>query len=141
MGRRRILICLFLLLIAFLYLNKDIYYISKWHMYVKIENANDTTTVYISNTRWHLGDNYIKYKPQSAEMSNLILHTIGDTIYAIERFMKIAEMHSKDYNLKAVHFKREPLEQHYWSDSTFIKDDTHEWISINHRHGIYKSWK
>jgi len=110
-------------------------------MYVKIENANDTTTVYISNTRWHLGDNYIEYKPQSAEMSNLILHPIGDTIYAIERFMKIAEIHSKDYNLKAVHFKREPLEQDYWSDSTFIKDDTHEWISINHRHGIYKSWK
>ena len=49
MGRRRILICLFLLLIAFLYLNKDIYYISKWHMYVKIENANATTKFFLAN--------------------------------------------------------------------------------------------
>ena len=50
-------------------------------MYVKIENANDTTKVFFSESRWHLGDNYIKYKPQSAEMSNLILHPIGDNGY------------------------------------------------------------
>ena len=87
MGRRHFLIGLFLILTLFFYLSKDIYYISKWRMYVKIENANDTTKVFFSESRWHWGNNYIKYKPQSAEMSNLILHPIGDTLYAIERFM------------------------------------------------------
>ena len=75
-------------------------------MYVKIENANDTTKVFFSESKWHLGDNYIKYKPQSAEMSNLILHPIGDTLYAIERFMKIAEIHSIEYKIKPVRFIR-----------------------------------
>lgn len=143
MGRRHFLIGLFLILTLtlFFYLSKDIYYISKWHMYVKIENANDTTTVYISNTRWNWGDNYIKYRPESAEMSSLNLHPIRDTLYAIQRSMKIFEIYSTNYNFKAVHFKREPLGLDHWSDSTFIKDDAHDWISINHRHGIYKSWK
>ena len=141
MWKRRIFIGIFLFLIAYFYFNKDIYYISKWNMYVKIENAYDTTTVYISKTRWNWGDNYIKYRPESAEMSSLNLHPIRDTLYAIQRSMEIVEIHSKDYNFKAVHFKREPLGLDYWSDSTFIKENTHEWISINHRHGIYKSWK
>ena len=111
-------------------------------MYVKIENANDTTKFFFSESRWHWGNNYIKYKPQSAEMSNLILHPIGDTLYAIEWFMKIAEIHSIEYKIKPVRFIRDrSAMRDYWTDSTFIKENTHEWISINHRHGIYKSWK
>ena len=141
MKKRYIVICLFLFLIVSFYINRDVYYISRWGMYIKIENVKDTTIVYISNTRWNWGDNYIKYRPESAEMSSLNLHPIRDTVYAIERSMEIVEVHSKDYKFKAVHFKREPLELDYWSDSTFIKDGSHEWISINHRHGIYKSWQ
>ena len=49
MGRRHFLIGLFLILTLFFYLSKDIYYISKWRMYVKIENANDTTKVFLAN--------------------------------------------------------------------------------------------
>ena len=141
MKKRYIVICLFLFLIVSFYINRDVYYISRWGMYIKIENVKDTTIVYISNTRWNWGDNYIKYRPESAEMSSLNLHPIRDTVYAIERSMEIVEVHSKDYKFKAVHFKREPLELDYWSDSTFIKDGSHEWISINHRHGIYNSWQ
>ena len=141
MKKRYIVICLFLFLIVSFYINRDVYYISRWGMYIKIENVKDTTIVYISNTRWNWGDNYIKYRPESEEMSSLNLHPIRDTVYAIERSMEIVEVHSKDYKFKAVHFKREPLELDYWSDSTFIKDGSHEWISINHRHGIYKSWQ
>ena len=110
-------------------------------MYIKIENVKDTTTVYISKTRWNWGDNYIKYRPQSAEMSNLGLHPVKDTLYAIEENMEITEIYSKDYKVKTVHFIRDYDKLDYWSDSTFIKDNTHEWISINHRHGICKSWK
>ena len=141
MRKRYIVIGLFLLFIASLYINKDVYYISRWGMYIKIENIKDTTTVYISNTRWTWGDNYIKYRPESAEMSSLNLHPIRDTLYAIQRSMEIVEIYSKDYIFKAVNFKRDPLEFDYWSDSTFIKEKPHEWISINHRHGIYKSWQ
>lgn len=141
MKKRYIVICLFLFLIVSFYINRDVYYISRWGMYIKIENVKDTTIVYISNTWWNWGDNYIKYRPESAEMSSLNLHPIRDTVYAIERSMEIVEVHSKDYKFKAVHFKREPLELDYWSDSTFIKDGSQEWISINHRHGIYKSWQ
>lgn len=141
MKKRYIVICLFSFLIVSFYINRDVYYISRWGMYIKIENVKDTTIVYISNTWWNWGDNYIKYRPESAEMSSLNLHPIRDTVYAIERSMEIVEVHSKDYKFKAVHFKREPLELDYWSDSTFIKDGSQEWISINHRHGIYKSWQ
>ena len=109
-------------------------------MYIKIENNNDTTTIYFSKSRCHLDDNYIKYLPQSAEMSNLGLNPIRDTLYAIEEFMEITEIHSKDYKIKQVSFIRSTTRD-YWTDSTFIKENTNEWISINHRHGIYKSWK
>ena len=74
-------------------------------------------------------------------MSSLSLHPIRDTLYAIQHSMEIVEIYSKDYIFKAVNFKRDPLEFDYWSDSTFIKEKPHEWISINHRHGIYKSWQ
>ena len=139
MWKRGVMIGIFLL-VAYFYINWDIHYIGKLQMYVKIENTNDTTTVYFSKSRWHLGDNYIKYKPQSAEMSNLNLHPIGDTLYAIEEFMEIAEIHSKDYIIKPVSYIRSTIKE-YWSDSTFIKEDSYDWIGINHRHGIYKSWK
>ena len=49
MRKRYIVIGLFLFFIASLYINKDVYYISRWGMYIKIENIKDTTTVYISN--------------------------------------------------------------------------------------------
>ena len=56
--------------------------------------------------------------------------------------MKIAEIHSIEYKIKPVRFIRDrSAMRDYWTDSTFIKENTHEWISINHRHGIYKSWK
>ena len=139
MWKRCVLIGIFLL-VAYFYINWNIYYICKWHMYVKIENNNDTTTVYFSKSRWHLGDNYIKYQPQSAEMSNLILDAIGDTLYALERDMKITKIHSREYKIKPVSYIRS-FSGYYWTDSTFIKDDTNEWININHKHGIYKSWK
>lgn len=142
MWKRRALIGLILLVIAFYFFIWDIYYISKLHMYVKIENNNDTTTVYFSGSRWHLGNNYIKYVPQSAEMSNLSLHPIKDTLYAIEKSMKIVDIHSKEYKIMPVSFIRfNSAIRDYWTDSTFIKENNHDWISINHRHGIYKSWK
>ena len=142
MWKRRIFIGIFLFLIAYFYFNKDIYYISKWNMYVKIENANDTTTVYFSNSRWNFKDNYIKYRPESAEMSNLGLHPIKDILYAIEENMEIIDIQAKDYKVKKVQFiSVRSAMRDYWTDSTFIKENTHEWISINHRHGIYKSWK
>lgn len=141
MRKRYIIITLFLFFIASLYINKDIYYISKWDMYIKIENINDTTIVNISKTRWNWGDNYIKYRPQSAEISTLALHPIKDTLYAIEEEMKIIEIQAKDYKVKKVQFIRDYAQHDYWSDSTFIKERPHDWIRINHRHGIYKSWK
>jgi hypothetical protein len=110
-------------------------------MFVKIEYSNDTATIYLSNSWWHWGDNYIKYRPESAEMSNLILHPIRDTLYAIEENMKITETHVKDYKVKEVQYIRNYAQRDNWSDSTFIKEDIPYWISINHRHGIYKSWK
>ena len=149
MKKKYIIISLFLFLILSLYINKDVYYISRWGMYIKIENnkswKTDTTIVYLSNSRWHWGDNYIKYCPQSAEMSSLNLNPIRDTLYAIERSMEIVEIRSKDYNIKPVRLiwvdKVKSDKSDYWSDSTFIKDKNHDWISINHRHGVYKSWK
>ncbi len=142
MKKRYIVICLFLLLMVYLYINRNIYYISKWGMYIKIENVNDTTIVNISKTRWHWGDNYIKYRPESAEMTFLDIHPIKDTLYVIERNMNnIIETHIKDYKVKEVQFIRCYTQRDYWTDSTFIKENPHEWISINHRHGIYKSWK
>lgn len=111
-------------------------------MYVKIENVNDTTIVNISKTRWHWEDNYIKYQSQSAEMTNLDLNPIKDTLYVIEHYMKIIETHVKDYNVKEVQYVRDYYDKgEYWTDSTFIKEKPHDWIRINHRHGIYKSWK
>lgn len=145
MRKRYIIITLFLLLILFLYVNKDVYYIGKWHMFIKIKNTNDTTTVYLSNSRWHWGDNYIEYLPQSAEMSNLNLYPFRDTIYAREVFMEITNIQSKDYNIKPVHLIRvdkvRSNRNDYWSDSIFLREEIPYWISINHRHGIYKSWK
>lgn len=136
---------LFLFLIFSLYINKDVYYISRWGMYIKIENnkswKTDTTIVYLSDSRWNWGDNYIKYHPYSAEISNLGLHLIKDTLYTIEEDMKIVEIQLKDYKYKIVHFIRDYERFDYWTDSTFIKEDSEDWISINHRHGIYKSWK
>ena len=72
---------------------------------------------------------------------SIIIYTVKDTLYAIEENMEITEIYSKDYKVKTVHFIRDYDKLDYWSDSTFIKDNTHEWISINHRHGICKSWK
>lgn len=131
----------FVLLISYLYLNKDIYYIDRWHLYIKIENKSDTTTIYLSNSRWNFGDDYVKYRPQSAEMSNLILYSNMDTLYAQENHMKIKKIQTKSYFIKPVyliygnHLKGEG---NYWSDSTYLKCP--EWICINHRHGIYNSW-
>ena len=114
-------------------------------MYIKVENANDTTTIYFSSSRWKLGDNYIKYKPESAEISNLNLYPFRDTLYAREVYMRIIDIQSKDYNIKPVHLiwvnKVKSDKSDYWSDSTFLKEDIPYWISINHRHGIYKSWE
>ena len=142
MKKRYIILFLLSFVIFSLYINRNIYYISRWHMYVKIENSQDTTTVYLSNSRWHFEDNYIKYCPQSAEISYLGLNPIKDTLYAIAKYMEIIEIHAKDYNVKAVRFARtEPEGSKYWSDSTFIKDNSHDWIDINHRHGIWKNWE
>lgn len=145
MKKRYIILGLLLFMIASLYINKNVYYISKWHMYIKVENANDTTTVYFSNSRWNLDDNYIKYHPQSAEISNLNLYPFRDTLYAREVYMRIIGIQSKDYNIKPVRLicvdKVKSDKSDYWSDSTFLKKDIPNWISINHRHGIYKSWK
>ena len=144
MKKRYFVISFFLFLIVFLYTNKDVYYISKLHMYIMIKNTNDTTTVYLSNSRWHLGDNYIKYCPESAEMSNLNLYPFRDTLYAQEDHMEITDIQSKDYNIKPVRLiwvdKVRSDSSDYWSDSTWLKEDIPDWISINHRHGIYKSW-
>ena len=143
-----ILIIILFALVAF-YVNRNVYYIDKWGIYIKIENnkswKTDTTIVYFGNSRWHLKDNYIVYCPESAEMSSLSLHPIQDTIYAIEHNMEIVEIQSKDYNIKPVRLiwvdKVKSDKSDYWSDSTFIKEKNHDWISINHRHGVYKSWK
>ena len=111
-------------------------------MYVKTENVNDTTIVNISKTLWHWEDNYIKNQPQSAEMTNLDLNPIKDTLYVIEHYMKIIETHVKDYNVKEVQYVRDYYDKgEYWTDSTFIKEKTHDWIRINHRHGLRKSWE
>ena len=114
-------------------------------MYIKIENANDTTTVYLSNSWWNWGDDYIKYRPQSAEISNLNLFPFMDTLYAQEEYMRITDVKSENYNIKPFRLIRvdkvKSYSSDYWSDSTFLKEDIPYWISINHRHGIYKSWK
>ena len=107
--------------------------------------ANDTTTIYFSNSMFHLRENYIKYLPQSAEMSKLYLYSFNDTLYAREEYMHITDIHSTDYNIKSVHKiwvdKVKSDSSDYWSDSTFIKEDIPFWISVNHRHGINKNWK
>lgn len=145
MKRKYVIVSLFILALAVLYVNKDVYYIKKWHMYIKIENTNDTATVFFSNSMFHLRDNYIKYLPQSAEMSKLNIYPFKDTLYAREVYMHITNIQSTDYNIKPVHQiwvdKVRSDSSDYWSDSTFIKEDIPFWISINHRHGINKSWK
>lgn len=145
MKRKCIVFSLFILVLAIFYVNKNIYYIRKWHMYIKIENTNDTTTVLFSNSMFHMRENYIKYLPQSAEMSKLYLYPFKDTLYAREEYMHITDICSTDYNIKSVHKiwvdKVESDSSDYWSDSTFIKENIPFWISINHRHGINKNWK
>ena len=146
MRKLYIIISLLLLILVYFYINKNVYSISRWKMYIKIENTNnDTTTIYLSNSRWHFGDNYIKFCPQSAELSNLNLYPFKDTLYAREVYMKITDIKSKNYNIKPVHKiwvdKVRSDNGDYWSDSTFLKEEIPYWISINHRHGIYKSWK
>lgn len=141
MKKKYIIICSFLFVLASLYISKDVYYINRWHMFVKIEYSNDTATIYLSNSWWHWGDNYIKYRPQSAEITNLDLNPIKDTLYVIEHYMKIIETHVKDYNVKEVQYIRNYAQRDYWTDSTFIKEKPHDWIRINHRHGLSKSWE
>ena len=72
-------------------------------MYIKIENTNETATVFFSNSMFHLRDNYIKYLPQSAEMSKLNIYPFKDTLYAREVYMHITNIQSTDYNIKPVH--------------------------------------
>jgi len=131
-----------LLVISYMYINKDIYYIAKWHMYLKIENSNDTTTVYFSKSRWSFGGDYVKYRPQSAGTSYLSTCLDGDTLYAKEYYMKITKIQSMDYYIKPVYFiygkNKIKGESDSWSDSTFLKEEYNEWIYINHRHGIFK---
>ena len=142
MKKRYVIGGLILLGIAFFYINRNVYYIDEWKMYIIIENneAKDTTTVYFSNSRWSFGDDYVKYCPQSAETSRLDVFNCIDTLYAVEGDMKIIETESKKYNIKAVHFIRGNKlkdERDYWSDSTFLKTEVSEWYSINHQHGIH----
>ena len=149
MKKRYIVLGLIAFTIASFYINWNVYYVGKWDMYVIVENKNrfqhDTVTVYLSNSRWHWGDNYIEYLPQSAEMSNLNLYPFRDTIYAREVFMEITNIQSKDYNIKPVHLIRvdkvRSNRNDYWSDSIFLREEIPYWIRINHRHGISKSWK
>ena len=149
MRKRYIVWGLIAFTIVLFYINRNVYYVGKWDMYFIVENKNrhkhDTVTVYLSNSRWFYGDNYVKYCPESAEMSNLNLYPFKDTLYAVEISMEITEIQSKDFNIKPVHRiwvdKTRPNTGDYWSDSTFLKEEIPYWISINHRHGIYKSWK
>ncbi len=147
MKKRYIFWGLILFTIVSFYANRNIYYIPKWDMYIKIENnkewMTDTTIVYFSNSRWKFGDNYIKYHPHNAEISNLDIVYAGDSLYAIERYMEILEIVSKDYKIKPVYWEYvslSPIESdlydHYWSDSTWIGNDVQGYIRINHRHGI-----
>jgi len=132
----------FVLLILYLYINKDIYYIDRWHMYIKVENKSDTTTIYFSNSRWSFGNDYVKYCPQSAEISYLMVYLNKDTLYAREHYMKIKKIQTKSYCIKPVYLIHRDLlkgEDNYWSDSTYQKCS--EWIGINHRHGIFYSWE
>lgn len=149
MKKRYIVLGLIAFTIASFYINWNVYYVGKWDMYVIVENKNrfqhDTVTVYLSNSRWFYGDNYVKYIPQSAEMSNLYLYPFNDTLYAREAYMEITDIQSKNYNIKPVHLIRidkvKSNNHDYWLDSTFLKEEIPYWIRINHRHGIYKSWK
>jgi len=142
---RKIVIIGSILAIIYYFLNKDVYYIAKWNMYVKIENKNDTTKVLLSNSRWCFGDNYIKYCPVSAEISNLNMFPYKDTLYAQEQYIKITEIKTTDYHIKPVHKiwvdKIHSDSTDYWSDSTFLKNEIKDWISINHRHGLQTSWE
>ena len=78
-------------------------------------------------------------------MSNLRLFPFKDTLYAVGMNMEIVDIKSKDFHIKPVHRiwvdKIRPNNGDYWSDSIFLKEEIPYWISVNHRHGIYKSWK
>ncbi len=77
-------------------------------------------------------------------MSSLNLYLIRDTLYAQEEFMEITDIQSEDYNIKPVRLiwvDKIRGGSDFWSDSTWIKEDTPYWVSVNHRHGIYKSWE
>lgn len=142
MKLRYIIWGLILFAAASFYVNRNVYYISQWKMYVKIENNpnKDTTTVYFSNSRWTFGDNYVKYCPESPEISNLVIYHAGDSLYAREDYMDIIEIESKDYSIKQVRLVHGELikgELPYWSDSSYLYNNVKGWISINHRHGIY----
>ena len=140
---RYVIVGLILYTIASLYINRNVYYIGKWNMYFIIENNNDTTTVYFSNSRWNYGDDYVRYRPQCAEISDLNVYNAGDSFYAVERYMDITEVSSKSFKIKPVYLicgDKLKGEFEYWTDSTYLNKDC-EWISINHRHGLYKSWK
>ena len=152
MKKRYIVWGLIAFTITSFYINRNVYYVGKWDMYVIVENKNkfqhDTVTVYLSDSRWFYGDNYVKYIPQSAEMSELMIVNAGDSLYAIERYMEIVEVVSKDFVIKPVYWievdKIRSDSTDYWSDSTWIdksdsiwvNNDTKGWIYINHRHLI-----
>ena len=152
MKKRYIILGLIAFTIASFYINWNVYYVGKWDMYVIVEYKNrfqhDTVTVYLSDSRWFYGDNYVKYIPESAEMSDLMIVNAGDSLYAIERYMEIVEVVSKDYVIKPVYWIEVDKIRggtDYWSDSTWIdKSDSIwvnnnmiGWIYINHRHGLY----
>ena len=149
MRKRYIVWGLIAFTIASFFINRNVYYVGKWDKYVIVENKNryqhDTVTVFLSDSRWSYGDNYVKYCPESAEMSNLRLFPFKDTLYAVGMNMEIVDIKSKDFHIKPVHRiwvdKIRPNNGDYWSDSIFLKEEIPYWISVNHRHGIYKSWK
>ena len=147
-GLRYLLFICFLLVCYAIYINWDVYYIKSFKAYVKIENKDSLCTVYISRNN-NFKDDYIVYKPGSAEISDLYIHLIRDTFYVMEWYLKLVEVHSKDFPIVPViridsmftfidekGKEQKILHDAYWTDSIVFKEKGFT-IKVNHRFGIH----
>ena len=133
-----IFISLLFLIIGVVYFTRNIYYINEESMFVKIENKDDMCIVYFSKTI-NFEKDYVKYKPASAEISDLHIYCINDTLYVKEQYLNILQIESSNYIIIPVICKYGDKirgEKDEWSDSTIFKKKCLS-FTVNHRHGIY----
>lgn len=136
--KKYILLISVLLIIVVTVITQNIYYINGVSIFVKIENKDNTCIVYFSKTL-HFERDYVIYEPESAEISDLHVYYVNDTLYVKEQYLDIIHIESSNFNIKPVICKygdKKRGEIDEWSDSTIFKKRG-KCFTVNHRHGIY----